>query len=319
VSGGTFGVQRLAFNVQRSPFSVRRSAFSVWGQAGGIEDAWATTMDYIKPADVVQNMVETAVTKAGLSIPDFLIRGFLSGALLGFATTLAFTATKQTNLPIVGAIIFPVGFVLIILLGLELVTGNFALLPLAYQAKRISAGRLLANLCWVYVGNLLGSIFFGCLFVATLLLSASPQTTIAPLVIAAAEAKTIYYGQHGMEGLLVCVVKAVLCNWMVCLGTVAAMTSTSTLGKTIASAMPIFIFFALGFEHSVVNMFLIPTGILLGAKVSFTDWWLWNQIPVTIGNLLGGWLLIGLPLFVTYGKRTQRKGVPSSELAEAPR
>jgi hypothetical protein len=104
-----------------------------------------TTMDYIEPAEDVQNMVETAVTKAGLSIPDFLIRGFLSGALLGFSTTLAFTATKQTNLPIVGAIIFPVGFVLIILLGLELVTGNFALLPLAYQAKRISAGQLLAT------------------------------------------------------------------------------------------------------------------------------------------------------------------------------
>jgi formate/nitrite transporter FocA (FNT family) len=77
------------------------------------------TMDYVKPVEVVQGMVETAVTKAGLSVSDFLIRGFLSGALLGFATTLAFTATKQTSVPLVGAIIFPVGFVLIVLLGLE--------------------------------------------------------------------------------------------------------------------------------------------------------------------------------------------------------
>jgi formate/nitrite transporter FocA (FNT family) len=78
-------------------------------------------------------------------VPDFLIRGFLAGALLGFATTLALTATKQTSLPIVGAVIFPVGFVLIVLLGLELVTGNFALLPVACQAKRIIAGELFSN------------------------------------------------------------------------------------------------------------------------------------------------------------------------------
>ena len=211
-------------------------------------------MDYVKPVEVVQKMLETAVTKAGLSVADFLIRGFLSGALLGFATTLAFTATKQTSIPLVGAIIFPVGFVLIILLGLELVTGNFALLPLAYQAKRITLGQLLANLGWVYLGNLVGSIFYGYLFVVTLSLNASAQATIAPLLVAAAEAKTVYYAQHGMEGLLVCIVKSVLCNWMVCLGTIAAMTSTSTLGKIVASAMPIFIFFAQGFEHSVVNV-----------------------------------------------------------------
>jgi formate/nitrite transporter FocA (FNT family) len=157
----------LAFNVGRSKGAAfggrRRMASKMLGEG-------TTTMDYIKPAEVVQNMVETAVMKAGLLIPDFLIRGFLSGALLGFSTTLAFTATKQTNLPIVGAMIFPVGFVLIILLGLELVTGNFALLPLAYQAKRISAGQLLANFCWVYVGNLLGSIFYGCLFVLVLVI-----------------------------------------------------------------------------------------------------------------------------------------------------
>jgi formate/nitrite transporter FocA (FNT family) len=154
--------------------------------------------------------------------------------------------------------------------------------------------------------------------VATLSLNASAQTTIAPLLVAAAEAKTLYYAQHGMEGLFVCIVKAVLCNWMVCLGTIAAMTSTSTLGKIVASAIPIFIFFAQGFEHSVVNMFVIPTGMMLGAKVSIVDWWLWNQIPVTLGNLLGGWLLIGLPLYLTYGKQVQSRKAPATELVEAP-
>ena len=106
---------------------------------------------------------------------------------------------------------------------------------------------------------------------------------------------------------------------MVCLGVIAAMTSTSALGKIIASGMPILIFFALGFEHSVVNMFVIPTGMILGAKVSFADWWLWNQIPVTVGNLLGGWLLIGLPLYLTYGKQSPApKRLPATKSSEVP-
>jgi formate transporter len=278
---------------------------------------FAAIMDYLKPGEVAKNMLQTAVRKASLSITDFLIRGFLSGALLGFATSVAFTASKQTTFPIVGALIFPVGFVLIVLLGLELVTGNFALLPVAYQAKRINGRQLLANLGWVYLGNLLGSVFYGGMFALTLSLSSAPQTAIGPLLIAAAEAKTTGYASHGLSGLLVCVVKGVLCNWMVCLGVIGAMTSTSTLGKIIASGMPILIFFALGFEHSVVNMFVIPTGMILGAKVSFADWWLWNQIPVTIGNLLGGWLLIGLPLYLTYGKQSPaRQRLPATEPSE---
>ena len=82
--------------------------------------------------------------------------------------------------------------------------------------------------------------------------------------------------------------KAVLCNWMVTMGVVMAMTSTSTTGKIVAMWLPIMTFFAQGFEHSVVNMFVIPAGMLFGAHVSLRQWWLWNQIPVTLGNITGG-------------------------------
>src|SRR3954466_8146101 len=88
-------------------------------------------MDYLKPVDVVKTMVAAGNTKAGLPMKDLLIRGFLSGSLLGFATSLAITATLQTNVPLVGALVFPVGFVMIVLLGLELVTGSFAIVTLA--------------------------------------------------------------------------------------------------------------------------------------------------------------------------------------------
>ena len=85
-------------------------------------------MDYVKPAEVVEAMVAAGDTKGSLPTKDLLIRGILSGALLGAATSLAVTGTVQTNVPLVGALIFPVGFVLIVLLGLELATGSFALL-----------------------------------------------------------------------------------------------------------------------------------------------------------------------------------------------
>ncbi len=78
-----------------------------------------------------------------------------------------------------------------------------------------------------------------------------------------------------------------------------AMTSTSTVGKIAATWLPIFLFFALGFEHAVVNMFIIPAGMLLGAKVSVSDRWLWNQTPATLGNLIGGFVFTGLALYVT--------------------
>jgi formate/nitrite transporter FocA (FNT family) len=78
------------------------------------------------------------------------------------------------------------------------------------------------------------------------------------------------------------------------------MTSSSTVGKLLGAWLPISVFFAQGFEHTVVNMFIIPTGMLMGAKVTVADWWLWNQIPVTLGNLVGGFTFTGLALYATY-------------------
>src|SRR6266566_2072805 len=117
-------------------------------------------MDYIKPAEVVKTMLAVGNTKAGLSIKDLLIRGAFSGALLGFATSLAVTATVQTNVPLVAALVFPVGFVMIVLLGLELATGSFALLPLAVADHKLSVTRILTNFGWVLLGNLIGSLLY---------------------------------------------------------------------------------------------------------------------------------------------------------------
>jgi formate transporter len=267
-------------------------------------------MPYVKPDAVVDQMVSAGAAKSQLGVKDLLIRGFLSGALLGFATTLALTASLQTKIPLVGAIVFPVGFVMIVLLGLELVTGNFALIPVALRERRTRFGALASNWGWVFVGNLIGSLFYAALFAMTVF----SDSEIARQIATIADAKTLGYAKLGIPGLAMAVTKAILCNWMVTLGVVMAMTSASTIGKIVAMWLPIMTFFAQGFEHSVVNMFVIPAGMLLGAHASVADWWLWNQLPVTLGNIVGGLVFTGLALHLTHGKapvRALRATVPA--------
>ena len=255
-------------------------------------------MAYVKPDVVVENMIQAGTAKGRLGARDLLIRGLLSGALLGFATTLAFTATAQTGLGIVGALIFPVGFVMIVLLGLELVTGNFALIPLGVMDGKIKVADLIFNWSWVFLGNLIGGILYAFLFAKTL----APAAPLTKMIIGISEAKTLGYAKLGYDGLVSAFIKAILCNWMVTMGVVMGLTSQSTIGKIAAMWLPILTFFAQGFEHSVVNMFVIPAGMILGAQVSLADWWVWNQIPVTLGNIVGGFIFTGLALYITYKK-----------------
>jgi formate transporter len=271
-------------------------------------------MDYAKPADVVTSMIDAGVKKLALGPRDLLIRGALSGALLGAATTLAFTGAITTGQPLVGALIFPVSLVMIVLLGLELVTGSFALVPLARLEGRASWNAVIANWSWVFLANLLGSIAFGVLIAISLTNMGKVEVTgVAARIVAVAEAKTIGNAALGTAGMVSVFVKAILCNWLVCLGVVMGMTSSSTVGKIAAIWLAIFLFFALGFEHAVVNMFIIPTGMLLGAKVGLADWWLWNQIPVTLGNVVGGFVFTGLALYVTY--KPAKEPVPAASVA----
>jgi formate/nitrite transporter FocA (FNT family) len=104
---------------------------------------------------------------------------------------------------------------------------------------------------------------------------------------------------------------------MVCLAVVLAMTTTSTAGKVITAWLPIFIFFAQGFEHLVVNFFIIPTGMMMGAKVTILDWIVWNAIPVTLGNIVGGFLFTGLAIYWTYRPANSRMVHPVTVPAAA--
>ena len=139
-------------------------------------------------------------------------------------------------------------------------------------------------------------------------------------LVALAEAKTNAYAALGGAGWMTAFVKGILCNWLVCLGVVLPLCTQSTVGKVVAAWIPILTFFAQGFEHSVVNMFVIPTGMMLGARTTAHAWWIWNQIPVTLGNVVGGMVLTGLLLYWTYPARSGESsaaGVPEFSAARA--
>ena len=263
----------------------------------------------ITPARIVGSMIEAGAVRARLPATQLLVRSALAGAFLGVATTLAFTALAQTGLPIVGALIFPVGFAMIVVLGLDLITGSFALLPMAVMAGRATLGEMLRNWVLTFVGNYLGALLLaGLMWVA--LTSAGHDTggPIGDRLRAAVAARSAGYEALGGAGLLTVFVRAMLCNWMVCLGVTMGLAASTSAGKIIGCWLPIVIFFAQGFEHAVVNMALFPLGLMLGAPASVSQYLLWNEIPVTVGNLVGGFLFTGLALYVGFGRDARDAG-----------
>ncbi len=269
-----------------------------------VKETQAVPVDTLTPYELTAAVVEAAERKASLEVAPMVVRGALSAALLGAATLLAVTTWAQGLPRIVGAVLFPVGFCTMALLGLELATGNFALLPAGWYAGRVTAGRLLRNWWWVYLGNLVGGVGFAVLAVAALTgwwdHDAGP---VGEQLRQLALAKSAAYAELGWRGWLTALTKGVLANWLVTTGAVFAFASRSTVGKVVAIWLPIMTFFGLGYEHSIVNMFVLPAGILAGAPITVGMWWEWNQVPATLGNIIGGAVFTGLALAWTYGRK----------------
>src|SRR5690606_32322284 len=172
---------------------------------------------------------------------------------------------------------------------------------------------MLKNWLYVTIGHLVGCLVYALLYwISVTNMGSEMSHPMVNQIIGIAEAKTLGYKALGMTGIMLVVTKAILCNWMVTLGVVMGLTSTSTLGKIVAMWLPILIFFAQGFEHAVVNMFVIPMGMLFGASVTFSDWWLWNQIPVLVGNLIGGFLFTALFLHLSHKTRPTSIGLKAA-------
>src|SRR2546422_376757 len=170
------------------------------------------------------------------------------------------------------------------------------------MAGEVRFRELVRNWGWVYLGNLIGSVFYAVLFyLAVTNFGTSNGGALGDLLRQTAQKKTLTYMAMGTRGWATALVKGILCNWMVTVGAILALASRSTVGKIAAMWLPIMTFFAHGYEHSIVNMYVMPAGMLFGAPISVSQWWLWNQIPVTIGNVLSGAVFTGLAFYATYG------------------
>lgn len=269
-------------------------------------------MAYLLPTEFVTKMVDAGESKIYMSTRDTLIRAYMAGAILALAAVFAISIAVQTGSPLVGAILFPVGFSMLYLMGFDLLTGVFMLTPLALLDKRpgVTVGGILRNWGLVFVGNFAGALTVAVMmaFVFTYGFSTDPGpvgTKIANIGVA----RTLGYAEYGMAGWFTIFLRGMLCNWMVSMGVVGAMISTTVSGKVIAMWMPILLFFAMTFEHSVVNMFLFPSAMIMGGDFSIADYFIWNEIPTALGNLVGGIAFTGLTLYSTHVRTAPKRAL----------
>ena len=269
-------------------------------------------MSYLEPTEFVTKMVDAGESKVYMSTKDTLIRAFMAGAILGLAAIFAITVAVKTGSFLTGAILFPVGFIMLYLMKFDLLTGVFTLVPLALIDKRpgVTTSQVLRNWGLVFIGNFAGAITtaFMMSFILTYGYSVDGGA-IAAKVASIGESRTLGYQSHGTEGWFTIFIRGMLCNWMVSMGVVGAMISTSASGKMMAMWMPVMLFFFMGFEHSIVNMFLFPFSMIMGGDFTFIDYLVWNEIPTVLGNLVGGFLFVALPLYYTHVKTSPERKI----------
>jgi formate/nitrite transporter len=260
-------------------------------------------VSYVNPPQFVTKMIDAGEGKAFMSTRDTVIRAYMAGAILALAAAFAVTITVQTGNALAGAVLFPVGFCLLYLMGFDLLTGVFTLVPLALVDRRrgVTVRAMLRNWGLVFVGNFLGALTVAVMIAITLTYAFTVDPNeVGQRLGEIGASRTVGYADHGVAGMLTLFIRGVLCNWMVSTGVVAAMMSTSVSGKVIGMWMPIMLFFYMGFEHSVVNMFLFPSGLMMGGDFSIADYFIWNEIPTVVGNLVGGVAFVGLTLYTTH-------------------
>jgi len=247
------------------------------------------------PSRITELAIEAGTRKAHLPIRATLILGFLAGAFISLGFLLAIHVSTMIPAPwasfgnLLAAAVFPIGLILVILAGGELLTGNMMSLPLAMFAGRIRLWAVVRNWAWVTLANLLGALFVAYFFGHLLGLTEGPYLS---KTLAGATSKVDADFLHAF-------VSGIGCNWLVCLAVWLSYASREMSGKILGIWFPIMAFVAIGFQHVVANMFLIPAAIFAG----YLSWWqlLDNLLAVFLGNAVGGAIFVGLAYYASYG------------------
>ena len=269
---------------------------------------------YLSPKEMALKAEEIGVDKSRLSSGKLLLLGILAGAYIAFGAI--FSAVAVTGMSgvwpygitrILAGITFSLGLILVVIGGAELFTGN-SLMIIALLNSKISLPSLLRNWGLVYVGNFIGSVFIALLVIYSHMYTfASGELGKSMLTIA--NNKTHYTFTQA-------ILLGILCNVLVCLAVWLTYSTKSTGGKILAIVFPISAFIAAGFEHSVANMYILPAGLLLKLidpvfvaslklDLSSLTWFnalIYNLLPVTLGNIIGGAGFVGLLYYLIYRK-----------------
>ena len=214
------------------------------------------------PKEVLALVERAASDKISLPVRKILILAFLAGAYISmgglFSIVIGYGFPSMAPAPglqrLLSGLVFPLGLMLVVFAGAELFTGNNAVLIPGALGRRYGWRKVLLNWMLVYAGNFVGSLFFAWL--------------------------TVF-------------LRGVGANWLVCLAVWLGLSANDVAGRLLGLFFPIMCFVAIGYEHSVANMFFIPLGMMHGASVTVSDFLLANLVPATLGNIAGGAVFVG--------------------------
>ena len=259
------------------------------------------------PKEVAQNYLNACETKAHLPLGRMFVLAVLAGmfiAFAGVASSAASATLTGSAARIASGVVFPAGLAMVIVAGSELFTGN-NLMIMGLLDGRITLGGLLRNWCVVWIGNLAGGILVAAITAFGHSFSAFDGAFAAAAVSTASAKVSLSFGDAMLRG--------VGCNFLVCIAVWLANASKTAEGKILGVFFPIAAFVISGFEHCVANMYYIPAGIfasgLYGIPAEGLSWgscFVRNLLPVTLGNIIGGALLVGLPGWYLYLKNGQK-------------
>lgn len=251
-------------------------------------------MSYL-PQQILQATIHKGIAKARTDTLKLSVLGCLGGAFiaLGYLAYLKVAAGIPHEWPglatLLGAAVFPIGLIGILIGGGELITGNMMVLPVARLAGKIRSAELLRNWLLVSAANLIGAMLVAWWFGHYLGLT---EGAVWEKTVATAQAKVDASFGQGM-------VSGIGCNWLVCLGVWLCYGAKSMSGKILAIWFPVMIFVLVGFQHVVANMFVIPAAIWGGADITWAQFG-HNMLSVYIGNMLGGALMVGAAYYFAY-------------------
>lgn len=277
--------------------------------------------NYLTPAEITEATIQAGIKKTALSVKQMFILSILAGVFIAFAAEgsnmaafnlLAKAETYGMGRTLAGAI-FGTGLMLVVVAGGELFTGNTMIIA-GVLDKKVTLGAMLKNWLFVYLGNLVGSLFIAYMMVKSGLFG-SGANLLGGITVKIAANKV---GLGFMEAVYL----GIMCNWLVCLAVWMAMGAKDITGKLLAIFFPIWLFITSGFEHSVANMYYIPAGIMAKGTKAWADAALasgvtgemldklnWgsfivkNLLPVTLGNIIGGGIFVASAYWYVYIKK----------------